>query len=218
MKVLNKPDGLILDMDGTLWDNVDTYAKAWTAGLEKCGYNKIITRDDIIGLMGKEARIMLNVLLPEWNEEKKNSLFTAVIESYKELVPVMKPHIYDGVLEGLTLLSENYKLFLLSNCEKDGLIRFMNYTKTNHLFTDFMEHGMNLMPKHYNIQLLVDKHNLQSPIYVGDTDSDSIESSKVNVPFVFMTYVFGHTENYYLKFESFDDLVQYYLNLANNHK
>lgn len=215
---MKKPDGLILDMDGTLWDNIDIYAKAWTAGFERLGHNKIISRNDIIGLMGKEPKVMLNTLVPEWNEEMHNALFKAVIDSYHELEAVMNPIIYDGVLEGMELLSKSYKLFLLSNCEKDGLVKFMSYTKTKHLITDYMEHGMNLKPKHHNMQLLVDKYNLKYPVYIGDTDSDSVESAKAGIHFVYMTYGFGYTENYYLKFDKFSDLVQYYINLANNHK
>ena len=211
MRIKEKPDSLILDMDGTLWDNVDTYAKAWTAGFEKCGYSKTITRDDIIGLMGKEARVMLNTLVPEWTDEMHDTLFEAVTDSYQELVLVMKPIIYDGVQEGMKLLSKEYKLFLLSNCEKDGLVNFINHTKINHIITDYMEHGMNLKPKHHNMQLLVEKHGLKSPVYVGDTDSDSVESSKAGVPFVYMTYGFGHTDNFSLKFDSFSDLVEYFL-------
>ena len=123
---------------------------------------------------------------------------------------VMEPIIYDGVQEGMKLLSKEYKLFLLSNCEKDGLVNFINHTKINHIITDYMEHGMNLKPKHHNMQLLVEKHGLKSPVYVGDTDSDSVESSKAGVPFVYMTYGFGHTDNFSLKFDSFSDLVEYF--------
>jgi phosphoglycolate phosphatase len=68
------------------------------------------------------------------------------------------------------------------------------------------------------MQLLVDKHDLKSPVYVGDTDSDSVESSKAGVPFVYMTYGFGKTDNYSIKFDTFNELVEYYYNLANNHK
>lgn len=216
MENLKKPDSLILDMDGTLWDNVNTYAQAWNIGLRKCGYDRTLTRDDMIGLMGKEARVILDTLMPEWTKDMKENLFEIVIESYQELVPSMKPIVYEGVIEGIKLLSIRYKLFLLSNCEKDGLVNFMNHTKTEHLITDYMEHGMNLKPKNYNMQLLCNKHSLKSPVYVGDTNSDSIESSLAGIPFVYMTYGFGHTDNYTLKFNTFRDFVQYFINLANN--
>jgi len=213
MEKLKKPDSLIFDMDGTLWDNVDTYAMSWTIGMEKTGNDITISREDIMGLMGKEVKAMLNVLVPDWTEEQHNELFNAVSESYIDLVPTMKPIIYDDVLQGLELLSKKYNLFLLSNCEKDGLVNFMNHTDTNHLIKDYMEHGMNLKPKHHNLQLLIDKHGLKSPVYIGDTESDSRESSKAGVPFVFVSYGFGFTDNYSIKFDSFSELVTYYINI-----
>ncbi|ULB33564.1 MULTISPECIES: HAD family hydrolase [Proteiniphilum] len=207
------PDSLIFDMDGTLWDNVDTYAVSWTRGMKKMGYDKEVTREDILSQMGNEIGVMLKVLVPEWTKEEQNRLFHAVIESYQELVPTMKPVIFDGVTEGLELLSQRYRLFLLSNCEEGGLVNFMNHTKTEHLITDYMEHGMNMKPKHHNLKLMIEKNGLQAPVYIGDTDSDSRESAMAVVPFVFVTYGFGEAENFNLKFDTFPELVNYYLNL-----
>jgi len=207
------PDSLIFDMDGTLWDNVSTYALSWTRGMKKLGHNREITREEIVGLMGKEARVMLNTLVPEWSIKEQSRLFDAVIEAYQELVPKMKPVIFDGVLKGLERLSGRYKLFLLSNCEKGGLVNFMNHTQTGHLITDYMEHGMNLMPKHENLKIMINNNRLQRPVYIGDTDSDSKHAALAHVPFIFVTYGFGITTDYALKFDNFTDLVNYYLNL-----
>ena len=125
----------------------------------------------------------------------------------------MKTNIYPYVIEGLEQLNTKYKLLLLSNCEEGGLVNFMNHTKTNHLFLDYMEHGQNNMPKRFNLNLLKEKHNLKSPVYIGDTDGDSHESSVANVPFVFVTYGFGKTDNFILQFNSFQELTEYYMNL-----
>ena len=62
---MEHPDSLIFDLDGTLWDNVDSYVISWNRGLIRTGYQKQVTRDDILGLMGKEARIMLDSILPD---------------------------------------------------------------------------------------------------------------------------------------------------------
>lgn len=206
-------DSLIFDMDGTLWDNVNSYVRAWNNGLEKTGHNVRVTRDDLLSLMGKEARVMLNAVLPESSESEQDNLFGAVIESYQNLLESMQPIIYPGVLEGLEKLSKKYKLFLLSNCEKDGLVNFMKYTKTAHLITDYMEHGQNLQTKSHNMKLLTERNSLQSTVYVGDTASDSRESGLAGVPFVFVTYGFGYTDEYALRFDSFTELTDYFLSL-----
>ncbi len=207
------PDSLIFDMDGTLWDNVDTYVDVWNKGLEKTGYAKRVSRTDIMGLMGKEARVMLNAIIPEASTTEQDNLFDEVITIYQQTLPTMNPTIYDGVHEGLEQLSKKYKLFMLSNCEEGGLVNFMKHTGTGHLFIDYMEHGMNLMPKSHNLQLLIDKHQLQSPVYIGDTDSDATQSALAGVPFVFVSYGFGQTTNYALKFDSFPELAHHFLTI-----
>ncbi len=211
---MTKPDSLIFDMDGTLWDNVDSYTIVWNKGLEMKGYDSRVTREDLLGLMGKEARVMLDTILPGGSKEAQDELFDEVIHQYQLLVPNMKPHIYEGVYEGLERLSKKYLLFLLSNCEEGGLVNFMKHTGTTHLFTDYMEHGQNLKPKSFNMKLLKERNNLQNPVYIGDTDSDSKASADAGVPFVFMTYGFGNTDNYALKFDTFSALVDYYMNLV----
>ncbi len=200
-------------MDGTLWDNVHNYATAWNAALKQQGHRSSVTRESLLGLMGKEARRMLNVLVPDATIREQDLLFDEVIVQYNKLVPTMKTNIYPYVIEGLEQLKTKYKLLLLSNCEEGGLVNFMNHTKTNHLFLDYMEHGQNNMPKRFNLNLLIKKHDLKSPVYIGDTDGDSHESSVANVPFVFVTYGFGKTDNFILQFNSFRELTKYYMNL-----
>lgn len=210
---MTNPDSLIFDMDGTLWDNVDSYVIVWNKGLEINGYRSRVTRDDLLGLMGKEARVMLDAVLPSASRAAQDELFDEVVWQYHLLVPVMKPHIYEGVYEGLEKLSKKYPLFLLSNCEKGGLVNFMKHTGTAHLFTDYMEHGENLKPKSFNMKLLKERNNLQFPLYIGDTDSDSKASSEADVPFVFVTYGFGKTDKYTYTFDSFPQLVEFFLNI-----
>lgn len=210
---MTNPDSLIFDMDGTLWDNVDSYVIAWNKGLEINDYRSRVTRDDLLGLMGKEAHVMLDAILPNASKSAQDELFDEVVRQYQLLVPDMKPRIYEGVQEGLEKLSEKYPLFLLSNCEKGGLVNFMRHTGTAHLFIDYMEHGENLKSKSFNMKLLKERNNLQNPLYIGDTDSDSKASTEAGVPFVFVTYGFGKTDKYMYTFDSFPQLVDFFLNL-----
>jgi phosphoglycolate phosphatase len=46
---MQKPDSLIFDMDGTLWDAVDTYAHSWNVVFSELGIDKTITRDVLAG-------------------------------------------------------------------------------------------------------------------------------------------------------------------------
>ena len=208
-----KPDSLIFDMDGTLWDNVNSYVIAWNTGLKKTGHDVLLTRVDLEDLMGKAPKSMMDSILPGSTEAEQVLLFQSVIESYHDIIGTMQPYVYPDVTEGLEKLSKKYKILLLSNCEKDGLVNFMKHTRTTHLITDYMEHGQNFQPKSFNLKLLIDRNNLKSTVYIGDTASDSRESAKAGVPFVFVSYGFGNTEDYSLKFDSFLQLTDYFMEL-----
>ena len=76
-----------------------------------------------------------------------------------------------------------------------------------------MAHGVNSMPKHFNIKLLINKHGLKNPFYIGDTQGDSTESRLSGIPFVLLTYGFGTTGDFDLKFDDFNAFTEYFLNL-----
>jgi len=208
-----KPDSLIFDMDGTLWDNVDSYVVVWNRGLTVKGFDKQVTRNELKGLMGKAPDVMLDTIVPGASRERQMELFDEVVAQYQQYVPDMKPRIFEGVYDGLEFLSEKYKILLLSNCEKDGLVNFMNHTRTRPFITDYMEFGQNFKPKEFNMNLLKDRNHLTLPIYVGDTDSDAQSAKKAGLPFVLVTYGFGTTRDYWLKFDSFPELTEYFLGL-----
>lgn len=48
-----KFDSLIFDMDGTLWDAVDSYVAVWNKTFESMGYSVSVSRDDLLRYMGK---------------------------------------------------------------------------------------------------------------------------------------------------------------------
>jgi phosphoglycolate phosphatase len=70
------------------------------------------------------------------------------------------------------------------------------------------------MPKNHNIKLLIERHNLKNPIYVGDTDGDAEQSRLAGIPFVFVSYGFGETDNHDLRFDSFIEFTKYFMKLV----
>jgi phosphoglycolate phosphatase len=121
--------------------------------------------------------------------------------------------MYKGVTEGLKQLAAKYKLFVLSNCAVGIIPLFLTWAGINEVITDSMAYGTNQMPKSHNMHLLMDKHNLQSPVYIGDTNGDAEQTRLAGIPFVFVSYGFGNTDDYDNKFDDFESLTQYYLSL-----
>lgn len=214
MKKIPRPDSLIFDMDGTLWDAADTYVEAWNAGFKQERIDKVISRSDLSKMMGWEKRKVLDHILPGFDHEKQDRVFKTINEYRSKLIPELGGILYGGIKKGLEQLAGRYKLFIVSNCPENLIKEFMDWADISSLITDEMAHGVNSKPKHYNIRLLIDRHQLKTPVYIGDTDTDSIESRKAGVPFVFLTYGFGKTSDYDLKFDTFESLTAYFMDLS----
>jgi phosphoglycolate phosphatase len=211
---MQKPDSLIFDMDGTLWDAVDTYAESWNLVFKDLGItDKTVTRDILAKMVGWEGKKVIAVLMPDFDDEKRNEIYALVNAKRRTLLPQNGGILYDGVKEGLKQLAEKYPLFILSNCAK-GIIRlFIDWAGIDEHITDELAYGINFMPKQHNIKLLMEKHQLKNPVYIGDTAGDGEESRAAGIPFVFVSYGFGDTEDYDKKFDDFGSLTEYFLGL-----
>jgi phosphoglycolate phosphatase len=208
---MEKPDSLIFDMDGTLWDAVDTYAHSWNVVFNELGINITVKRDDLAKMVGWEGKKVISVIMPDFNDEKRQEIYTLVNEKRRTLLPQNGGILYDGVKEGLQRLATKYPLFILSNCAK-GIIRlFIDWAGIDEHITDEFAYGVNFMPKQHNMKLLMQKHELKNPVYIGDTEGDGEESRKAGIPFVFVSYGFGTTDNYNLKFDDFTSLTDYFM-------
>ena len=75
-------------------------------------------------------------------------------------------------------------------------------------------YGNTHLRKADNMRLLAEKHHLEHPVYVGDTEGDCNETHHAGLPFVWMSYGFGTTENYELRCDTFGQLVEYFEQLA----
>ncbi len=203
-------------MDGTLWDAVETYANGYNEYFKANTSNRFFTRDDLARYMGLEQSAYLQATMPEFEAEDRERIYKEVIEFQYQLIAEVGGHLYPGVREGLEALSKHYNLFIVSNCPEFTIMHFMKWAKIEDYITDTMAHGVNFKPKFENIRYLIEKHQLRSPCYVGDTASDALQSSKVPLPFVFVDYGFGTIPHPELSFSSFAQLTEYFTKLKSS--
>jgi len=210
---MQKPDSLIFDMDGTLWDAVDTYTESWNLVFKKLNISRVMTRAELLQRIGWDGDKVMQAVLPEFDNEKRLEVYNEVNNLRRRLLPQNGGVLYDGVLDGLKQLAAKYKLFILSNCA-EGIIRiFIDWAGINGHITDEIAYGVNCMPKHHNIKLLIDTYKLENPVYIGDTVGDGEQSQLAGVPFVFVSYGFGNTTDHDLKFDNFHSLTRYFMSL-----
>lgn len=205
-----KPDALLFDMDGTLWDGVNAYAQGFNDFFKAHKINRTVTKKDLFKYMGMEEEPFLAMILPEFTAIERKAVYQEIIELQYKRIETDGGELYEGVKAGLSKLAEKHKLFIVSNCPEFTIQYFMDWAHIGASITDTMAHGMNYRPKYENIKFLIDKYHLQAPIYIGDTDSDRKQCDLLDIPFGFVSYGFGDTEDYNLRFDSFDELTNYF--------
>lgn len=210
---MEKPDSLIFDMDGTLWDAVDTYAACWEIAFSHIGIERKVKREELIAFMGMEIKEIAERCFPEMNSLEQTDFLEDLYRLQDDLVSKKGGTLFEGVKEGIAQLSSRYRLFLLSNCEKNGLNVFMNVTGIGSCITGSLTYGHTKRSKGYNLQLLKSRYDLKSPVYIGDTDGDSKQCRLAGVPFIYVTYGFGKTNDYDLSFDSFNTLKNHLMSL-----
>jgi len=187
-------DSILFDMDGTLWDAVDSYCKIWNKTFIQCGINhKPVIRDELIGFMGTTLDRIVDMIAPEIADNRH--FFEALCLNEQTMMPCLGGILYDGVKETIPLLSKHHKLFMVSNCSSHGLTTFLQYTGFTPYFTATLSHGETGLSKTENIRLIIDRYKLRTPLYIGDTQGDALASRQAGIAFVWAAYGFGHVDN-----------------------
>ena len=209
---MNKYDGLIFDLDGTLWNASQASAKGWNKGFQILGRDISITTQDIENVAGNTYKQCLELLLPPKVLTIPN--LTETLNKYeKEMVEMEGGQFFPGVLEGLNQLSSQYTLFIISNCQEWYLNVFWKYSKAKPYFTDWDFHGRSQLPKKDMINNMIKKHQLKKPTYIGDTIIDAQASKASGIDFFHAGYSFNpKLIESVLSFTSFTQLVEYFSN------
>lgn len=210
MTIDHNTDALIFDMDGTLWDAVDTYAEIWNMAFEREGIEQRITRNDLLALIGTPIDDIIRHFVPA---DQVEHLLQVIARLVVTELPRLGGRLYEGVQEGIATLAQHYQLFMLSNCDELELPIFVRYAGIEPYITDTLAYGNTHLRKADNMRLLAEKYHLQHPVYIGDTDSDCSEAHRAGVPFVWMSYGFGTTDRAQLQFDNFSDMVNHFINL-----
>lgn len=215
MTINHDTDALIFDMDGTMWDAVDTYAEIWNMAFVREGIERRITRNDLLALIGTPIDDIMRHFV---QADQVEHLLETIAELVITELPRLGGKLYEGVQEGIAQLAKHYKLFMLSNCDELELPIFVRYAGIESYITDTLAYGNTRLHKAENIRLLAEKHHLRQPVYIGDTDGDCREAHRAGIPFVWMSYGFGTTDNAELQFDNFTDLTKYFIKLQPTNK
>ena len=202
-------ESLIFDIDGTLWDSRQLVAEGYNIQLKKEGLSHLaVTAEDLRPLFGKVMTEIADVILSSIDPSERYDLMERCMKTENDYLFANECRIgYPRVKETLAQLSKKHRLFIVSNSqcgypelciEKLGLKPYIE---------GHMCFGDTGTSKGKTIRTLMEKHNIGSCIYIGDTQGDLEACKEAGIPFIFCTYGLGTAESWDAKINSIDELL-----------
>ena len=148
--------GVLFDLDGTLWHTCDVILPVWNDILKKHKETtKQITLEEMNSYMGKTVEQIASIMLPELTLENSVAI---VKECCAEQIPSLRKtggHLYDNLESTLKILSKDYFLGIISNCQCGYIEAFLFAHKLEKYFSDFEMSGRTNLTKGENIKLVI---------------------------------------------------------------
>ena len=203
-------ESLIFDIDGTLWDSRELVAQGYNIQLRQEGYDRFcVTAEDFLPLFGKVMTEIADVIFRELPPDVRYPLMERCMETenrYLQEHPC--PIGYPGVRETLQRLSENHRLFIVSNSQQGYPELCMEKLGLTPYISGHLCFGDTGTEKGETIRRLMERHGITSAAYIGDTQGDLEAARQAGIPFVFASYGFGDPEAYDWKIDSISRLEQ----------
>jgi len=202
-----KTDGIIFDMDGTIWDNTVVFAASWERACRQNGYDITFTPDTLKGLFGKTMTDIADACIPDEDPDKRYKTLE-LCEEYEmdDLVKSDVDTTYPGLGETLEKLVGRTNLYIVSNCQSGYIETFIERSGLGRYFKDFICYGDNGLVKADNLKLLVSKNDIKHPVYVGDIQGDKDACEEAGVDFIWAAYGYGKSVDSYVA--KIDDITE----------
>ena len=172
-------DGIIFDLDGTLWDSCRVVSESWGETLrQKYGITDGPAPAQVKSIMGMTADEIADTLFSGYGPLFREICF-ACIHGENDYIADHGGDVYPGVPEML-----------------DGYIEcFLKSSGLSALFRDWACEGSTGLKKAGNIALIAARHGLKNPVYIGDTVMDERSAREAGSPFIHAAYGFGAAES-----------------------
>lgn len=205
-------DGIIFDIDGTLWDSTDSVAASWNKAIrEHSTLDLTLDAQILSGLFGKTMTEIGNALFPDLPESERTRLLDICFQAENHYLADHPGLLYDRVVETIQKLSTRYPLFIVSNCQLGYIEITMKCAGIEPYIKDHLCFGETQVSKGETLRMLMERNGLKSPVYVGDTQGDADACEYAGIPFIFAEYGFGNVPDAVTRIRTFSELCRMYL-------
>lgn len=185
-------DGVIFDVDGTLWDSTEQVAQVWAKAVQE--YTKLdiqVSADNLKGLFGKTMEEIAKALFPSLSAIEQKQIMDACYEYENDYLETHPGVLYEGVIDTFHRLSKKLNLYIVSNCQCGYIELFLKAAGLEDCVKDHLCFGETSVSKGQTIRLLMERNHLENVVYVGDTQGDADACREAAIPFILAEYGFG---------------------------
>jgi phosphoglycolate phosphatase len=191
-----KYDSIIFDVDGTLWYSCDKIAKIWAKEVEKytgepCHWDANTMEPQF----GKTMDDIMENLLPSLTKAQQHEVGQLCFATENQELAKDPGVLYEGVEETLRELAKKYPLFIVSNCQQGYIEVLLDAYHLRDCFQGWLCWGDTNLEKNDTIRVLMERHGLNCPVYVGDTQGDANACQKAGIDMIFAAYGLGKVKN-----------------------
>ena len=204
-----RPESLIFDIDGTIWDSTGIVAAGYNAYLDRIGHPELhVTADQLKKLFGRTMTEIADVLFADFPTPERYDMMRGCMDSEHVFLENDPCRIaFPGVVETLEKLEKEYCLFVVSNSQSGYPELMMEKLGVAHLFRGHLCFGDTGKCKGETIKQLMERHDITSAVYIGDTQGDLEASRMAGIPFIFCRYGFGTPAEWDDAVDSFPELL-----------
>lgn len=206
MKKLISKKAILFDLDGTLWNALDTITEAWNKAMKEHNLKYSFSLETMKSFMGLTPKETAPLAFKDVDLNKGLEYFVLCLNEEIKYLRIHPGKLYEDEEEVLKELSKHYPLFIVSNSDKGYIEDYLNAYDFNKYFKDHVCAGDTDLEKWQNILYIKNKYQLEEIIYVGDTKKDLNESIRAGVKFIHASYGFGEIEEEVLKISKLREL------------
>ena len=185
--------GILFDLDGTLLDTLGDLQVAVNYALSQFGYPGR-EKWEIRNFLGNGMRNLIKRALPEGTDEEIVEQVLAVYQPYYDSHNLILTRPYDGILPALEALKGKYPIGVVSNKQDTAVKPMCAQFFGAELYALGEIPGCPRKPAPDMIQNAMAALNIDSAVYVGDSEVDLQVAENAGLPCLLVTWGFRDKE------------------------
>ena len=195
---------IIFDLDGTLWETKDSYIYAYDKLVKDLGIINRYPDEKILEYMGIKLDKLCYDLFSGYGDLKEIGM-KAVYYSIEYVTK--NPHLFSNNMKDLfKRLSENYDIYIISNCPRIYLETFINIADVREYITN--SYTIDDGEKEDHLRIITNNYK-EKALFLGDShfDYESIDDHS-KVYFIYAKYGYIKTDTYDYSINNLDELYE----------